>query len=399
MNILVLNCGSSSVKFKLIDARQERDIASGVVEKVGTDEAIYGYQPEGQKKMKSIRVIPNHETAISMILDSLTDQEHGVIKDASEIDAVGHRVVHGAEEFFSSTMITEQVKTQIDLCSAIAPLHNPANLAGIEVTEKLIPGVPMVAVFDTAFHHTMPKKAYLYGLPMEMYRKHGIRKYGFHGTSHAYVAMKTAEILDRPIEELKIITVHLGNGASIAAVDCGKSVDTSMGYTPLEGLIMGTRCGDMDPALVPIIMQREQLDIVGINNMMNKQSGLKGLSGVSNDCRDIHEAIAAGNEDANTAIDAFAYRVKKYVGSYIAAMNGVDAIVFTAGIGERDEVIRERAMMNMEWFGIEFDQEANLRHEQNLSTGKVKVMIVPTNEELAITRETVRIIDESRKKR
>lgn len=394
MKVLVLNCGSSSVKYKLIDGLNETDIASGVVEKIGSSEAIFGFHPQGGAKRKSTEAIPDHEIAVRRVLEELTHPERGVIKDIREVDAVGHRVVHGAERFYKSTLISEAVKDQLEECSAMAPLHNPANLVGIQVTEKLLPGVPQVGVFDTAFHHTLPPHAYLYGLPMELYRKHGIRKYGFHGTSHSYVACRAAEILDRPLTDLKLITVHLGNGSSIAAVDCGKSVDTSMGYTPLEGLIMGTRCGDMDPALVPLLMQRENLDITGVNNLMNKKSGLLGLSGISNDCRDIHNAIAEGNEQADLAISTFAYRVKKYIGSYMAAMNGVDAIIFTAGIGEHDDVIRERALSQMEWFGIELDLQANKNHAGIISTGRVQVMVVPTNEELAITRETVRVIRE-----
>lgn len=394
MKVLVLNCGSSSVKYQLIDGLTETDIASGVVEKIGSPEAIFGFQPAGGAKRKTTEAIPDHVTAVRRVLDELTHPERGVIASIAEVQAVGHRVVHGAERFVRSVRIDEAVKQQIDECSAIAPLHNPANLIGIQVTETLLPGVPQVAVFDTAFHHTLPPYAYLYGLPMDLYRKYGIRKYGFHGTSHAYVAERAAALLEKPIDAVKLITIHLGNGSSISAVDRGRSIDTSMGYTPLEGLIMGTRCGDLDPALVPIIMERENLDPAGVNNLMNKKSGLLGLSGVSNDCRDIHAAIDAGNEQADLAISAFAYRVKKYIGAYAAAMNGVDAIVFTAGIGERDEIIRARALRGLEWFGVELDEEANLRHAREISRGRVRVFVIPTNEELAITRETVRVLRE-----
>jgi len=392
MNVLVLNCGSSSVKFKLFDADTEKLVASGLVEKVGSEKAIFNYTPITGGKVAKTLPVKDHEEAIRLVCDILVDPEVGVIESLTQIDACGHRVVHGAEVFKDSVRIDDAVKAQIRKCCEIAPLHNPANLTGIEITEKLLPGVPNVAVFDTAFHATLPRHAFLYGLPMYLYETHGIRKYGFHGTSHRFVARKAAELVGESLEKLRVITIHLGNGSSIAAVRHGKSIDTSMGYTPLEGLVMGTRSGDLDPALVQVIMQKEKLDADGAVNLLNKKSGLLGLSGVSNDVREIVEAMKAGNERAADAIHAFCYRVKKYVGAYIAALNGVDVIVFTAGIGENSSLIRAGILSEMEGLGVTLDPEANERNAPLISTGPVKVMVVPTNEELEITRDTAKVL-------
>ena len=395
MNVLVINCGSSSLKFQLINSDTEAVLAKGLCERIGIDGSLT-YQPAGGEKEKSDKAMPTHTEAIQFVIDALTDPEKGVVKSLDEIGAVGHRVVHGGEKFASSTVITDEVLAAIEECNDLAPLHNPANIIGINACKELMPGTPMVAVFDTAFHQTMPSKAYMYGLPYEYYEKYKVRRYGFHGTSHSFVSKRVAEINGVPYDATKTIVCHLGNGASICAVENGKSVDTSMGLTPLEGLIMGTRSGDIDPAIMEFIAKKEDLDIAGVMNVLNKKSGVQGVSGLSSDFRDLSAGAEAGNERAVLALDAFAYRVAKYVGSYVAAMNGVDTIVFTAGIGENDGDVRRRVCGYLGYLGIELDAEANKARGEEvvISTpdSKVKVMVVPTNEELAIARETVALV-------
>ena len=338
----------------------------------------------------------NHEEAIKLVLDAVVDPTYGGVKDIKEVEAVGHRVVHAGEKFAKSVVITEEVEEALKECIDLAPLHNPANIMGIDACKAILPGVPMVAVFDTAFHQTMPKKSYLYGLPHELYTKYGVRRYGFHGTSHKYVSQRAAEMLGKDIEDLKIITCHLGNGASIAAVDGGKCVDTSMGFTPLEGLIMGTRCGDIDAAILPFLMRKENLNADQLDAIMNKQSGVYGMTGISSDFRDIEDAAHNGDEKAQVALDAYAQRVKKYIGSYAAEMNGVDAVVFTAGVGENGIDMREMIASNMEFLGMKLDKEANKVRgkERVISTedSAVKILLIPTNEELMIARDTLALV-------
>lgn len=396
MNVLVINCGSSSLKFQLINSESEKVLAKGLCERIGIDGRLT-YQPEGGDKAVSDKAMPTHTEAIQFVIDALTDAETGVVKSLDEIGAVGHRVVHGGEKFASSVVITDEVKKAIEECNDLAPLHNPANLIGINACEKLMPGTPMVAVFDTAFHQTMPEKAYMYGLPYEYYRKYKVRRYGFHGTSHSFVSKRAAELAGKPYDAMKTIVCHLGNGASICAVENGKSVDTSMGLTPLEGLVMGTRSGDIDPAILEFIAKKEDLDIAGLMNMLNKKSGVQGLSdGLSSDFRDLEEGANNGNKCAAIALSVFCYRVAKYVGSYVAAMNGVDMIAFTAGIGENSGTVRANVMEYLKYLGIELDAEANGKRGEEIviSTpdSKVKVMVIPTNEELAIARETVALV-------
>ena len=396
MNVLVINCGSSSLKFQLINAESEKVLAKGLCERIGIDGRLT-YQPEGGDKAVSDKAMPTHTEAIQFVIDALTDAETGVVKSLSEIGAVGHRVVHGGEKFASSVVITEEVKAAIEDCNDLAPLHNPANLIGINACEKLMPGTPMVAVFDTAFHQTMPEKAYMYGLPYEYYDKYKVRRYGFHGTSHSFVSKRAAELAGKPYDQVKTIVCHLGNGASICAVENGKSVDTSMGLTPLEGLVMGTRSGDIDPAILEFISKKEGLDIAGLMNMLNKKSGVFGLSNnLSSDFRDLEDGANSGNNEARIALEVFGYRVAKYVGSYVAAMNGVDVIAFTAGIGENSGTVRSSVLKYLGYLGISVDEEANKKRgeEITISTAdsKVKVMVIPTNEELAIARETVALV-------
>lgn len=397
MNVLVINCGSSSLKFQLINSESEKVLAKGLCERIGIDGSLT-YQPAGGEKVKSDKAMPTHTEAIQFVIDALTDAETGVVKSLDEIGAVGHRVVHGGEKFASSVVITDEVKAAIEECNDLAPLHNPANLIGINACQKLMPGTPMVAVFDTAFHQTMPEKAYMYGLPYEYYEKYKVRRYGFHGTSHSYVSKKAAEVMEKPYEELKTIVCHLGNGSSVSAVMNGKCVDTSMGLTPLEGLVMGTRSGDMDPAIMEFIAKKENLDIDGIMNVLNKKSGVFGLSGgLSSDFRDLTDAMNAGDKKAKIALDVFSYRVAKYIGSYAAAMNGVDDIVFTAGIGENDDYVREEVCKYLGYLGVDFDAEVNngLRGkaaEITKAGSKVRVFVIPTNEELAIARETLALV-------
>ena len=396
MNVLVINCGSSSLKFQLINSDSEQVLAKGLCERIGIDGSLT-YQPAGGEKVKSDKAMPTHTEAIQFVIDALTDAETGVVKSLDEIGAVGHRVVHGGEKFASSVVITDEVKAAIEECNDLAPLHNPANLIGINACQKLMPGTPMVAVFDTAFHQTMPEKAYMYGLPYEYYDKYKVRRYGFHGTSHSFVSKRAAELVGKPYDAVKTIVCHLGNGASICAVENGESVDTSMGLTPLEGLVMGTRSGDIDPAILEFIAKKEDLDIAGLMTMLNKKSGVFGLSNnLSSDFRDLTSAAESGNEIAATTVDVFCYRVAKYVGSYVAAMNGVDVIAFTAGIGENASLVREKVMEYLGYLGVAIDKEANDSHgeEVKISTpdSKVDVFVIPTNEELAIARETVALV-------
>ena len=396
MNVLVINCGSSSLKYQLIDSQTEAVLAKGLCERIGIDGRLI-YQKAGADKEVTEAAMPTHKQAIKLVLDALVNEATGAIADLSAIDAVGHRVVHGGEKFATSTVLTDEVINVIEECNDLAPLHNPANLIGIRACQELMPNVPMVAVFDTAFHQTMPDVAYTYALPYEYYEKYAVRRYGFHGTSHSYVSQRAAEILGKDAADLKTIVCHLGNGASICAVKNGKSVDTSMGLTPLEGLIMGTRSGDVDPSILDFIAQKENLTLSEVMNVLNKKSGVEGISGVSSDFRDLAAAAAEGNDRARLALDAFVYRVVKYIGAYAAAMNGVDVICFTAGCGENDVTTRGKIVKAIEYLGITLDEEANkaARGEEGVistADSKVTVLAVPTNEELAICRETVALV-------
>lgn len=396
MNILVINCGSSSLKYQLINSKTEEVLAKGLCERIGIEGSQITYQPAGGNKEINVSPMPAHTQAIQLVLDALTNSKTGVIKSLSEVGAVGHRIVHGGEKFTGSTILIEDALKAIEECCDLAPLHNPANLIGIRACQELMPNVPMVAVFDTAFHQTMPEEAYLYGLPYEYYEKYKIRRYGFHGTSHSYVSKKAAELLGKPYDSLKTIVCHLGNGASVSAVKYGKSIDTSMGLTPLEGLVMGTRSGDMDPAIMEFIAKKENLDIAGVMEVLNKKSGVLGLSKLSSDFRDLEAASADGNELAQKTLKVFAYRVIKYIGAYTAAMDGVDAIVFTAGVGENGPHTRKAVCGNLSYLGIKLDEEANNKRGEDIviSTpdSKVAVMVIPTNEELAIARETASLV-------
>ena len=397
MKILVLNCGSSSLKYQLIDMENEAVLCIGLVERIGIEGSILTQKKDGvEGKYVKEQPMKDHQDAIKLVLEGVLDSTYGGVKDMSEIDAVGHRVVHGGEKFASSVIITEEVEEAMRKCSELAPLHNPANLMGIDAIKAVLPGVPNVGVFDTAFHQTMPASSYLYGLPYRLYTEYGVRRYGFHGTSHKYVSQRAAEMLGKDIADLKIITCHLGNGASIAAVDGGKVVDTSMGLTPLEGLIMGTRCGDIDPAIIPFIMKKENLDADGVDKLMNKESGVYGMTGISSDFRDISTAAAEGNQKAIDALDAYHKRVKKYIGAYAAEMNGVDAIVFTAGLGENGIEDRLAIASNLEVLGVKMDAEANnVRGKETVisaADSKVKVLLIPTNEELMIARDTLELV-------
>ena len=396
MNVLVINCGSSSLKYQLIDSETEAVLAKGLCERIGIDGRLV-YQKTGLDKEITEAAMPTHKQAIQMVLDAIVNPKAGALKSLAEVDAVGHRVVHGGEKFASSVVLTEEVLAQIEECNDLAPLHNPANLIGIRACQELMPNVPMVGVFDTAFHQTMPKKAYLYGLPHEYYEKYKVRRYGFHGTSHSFVSKRLVEYLGMDLNNSKVIVAHLGNGASVSAVVNGKCVDTSMGLTPLEGLVMGTRSGDIDPAIMEFIAKKENLDIEGVMNVLNKKSGVQGMTGISSDFRDLEAAYNEGNEYAINAIEVFCYRVAKYIGSSVAAMNGVDAIAFTAGIGENTNLVRRKIVAYLGYLGITIDNEVNdATHgdEAVISTpdSKVKVCVIPTNEELAIARETVALV-------
>ena len=395
MNVLVINCGSSSLKYQLIDSETEAVLAKGLCERIGIDGRLV-YQKAGNDKEITEASMPTHKEAIQMVLEALTNEKTGAIKSLAEVNAIGHRIVHGGEKFASSAIITDEMIKAVEECNDLAPLHNPANLIGIRVCSELMPNEPQVGVFDTAFHQTMPAKAYLYGLPIEYYKNYKVRRYGFHGTSHSFVSKRAVEFLGLDKDNSKVIVCHLGNGSSISAVQNGKCVDTTMGLTPLEGVVMGTRSGSIDPAIVEYIAKKENLDLAGVMNVLNKKSGLQGMSGVSSDMRDLRAAAAEGNEDAKNAIEVLCYGIAKYVGGYVAAMNGVDAIVFTAGIGENVGMIREKVCSYLGFLGVTIDAEANeAMGEEVVISGadsKVKVAVIPTNEELAICRDTVALV-------
>lgn len=393
MNILVINCGSSSLKFQLIDAENEHVAAKGLCERIGIEGSRLVYTPSGGEKLVTVTPMEDHTQAVRLVLQALTDEKTGVIKSLEEIGAVGHRIVHGGERFAASTLITGEVIQAIEACSELAPLHNPANLTGIRSCMELMPHTPMAAVFDTAFHQTMPEEAYLYGLPFEYYEKYRIRRYGFHGTSHSYVSRRAAQVLGKKWEELKLIVCHLGNGASVSAVKNGTCIDTSMGLTPLEGLVMGTRSGDIDPAVIQFIAHKEKKSVDEIMDILNRESGVLGLSGgLSSDFRDLEEAYEKGEKSAIRAVKVFVYRVVKYIGAYTAAMNGVDAVCFTAGVGENSAFIRERICKRLSFLGITLDPEANGKRGEDLlintPESSTKALVIMTNEELAIARET-----------
>lgn len=396
MNVLVINCGSSSLKFQLIDSISEKVLAKGLCERIGIDGSRISYTPFDGEKEERETPMPTHNEAIKNVIDALVNEDTGVIKDLSEVGAVGHRVVHGGEYFSQSTLVTEDVIKKIEECSDLAPLHNPANIIGIRACMKAMPDTPNVVVFDTAFHQTMPPKAYLYAIPYEYYQKYKIRRYGFHGTSHSYVSKRVAQIMDKPYDKLKTIVCHLGNGASICAVENGKSIDTSMGLTPLAGVAMGTRSGDVDPGILEVIANKDNVSLKEVIEILNKKSGILGASKVSSDFRDITKAIEEGNEIAKNALEVFANTVVRFVGSYVAEMNGVDAIAFTAGVGENNQLVRKIVCEHLGYLGVTLDEKANeVRGEEKMIStpdSKVKVFVVPTNEELAIARETLELL-------
>ena len=395
MNVLVVNCGSSSLKYQLLDMTNETELAKGLFEKIGDQDAIFTHKRPNADKLERVEPILNHKEALRILLDILVDPEFGVIKSMDEIDAVGHRVVHGGEKFADSVLITPAVMEALEECSSLAPLHNPPNIQGIEACQAIMPNVPQVAVFDTAFHQTMPKEAYMYALPYEYYEDYGIRRYGFHGTSHKYVAQRCAELMGKHMSDLRIITCHLGNGSSVSAIKGGRSIDTTMGFTPLSGLIMGTRTGDIDPAIVPFLMEKTGMTYEEIDRVMNKESGVLGISGVSNDFRVIEEAAANGNKRAQLALNMFHYKVRRVIGAFAAVMGGVDAIIFTAGIGENGIGNRDAICNGLEYLGTRIDSERNnvRGKEQEISAegSKVKIFVIPTNEEIMIARDTQRI--------
>ncbi len=397
MKVLVINAGSSSLKYQLVDMTNESALAVGLCERIGINNGIITQKRLDGKKLEIQTDLPTHKTALGEVVKALTDSEFGVIKDMTEINAVGHRVVHGGEQFTTSALIDASVEQAIKDCFELAPLHNPPNMMGITACAEIMPGTPMVAVFDTAFHMTLPAYAYMYALPYDLYEKHGIRKYGFHGTSHMYVARRAAAMLGKPEKDVKVITCHLGNGSSITAVKGGKSIETSMGFTPLEGVAMGTRCGSIDPAVVPFIMEKEGLSTREVDNLMNKKSGVLGVSGISNDFRDLDEAASNGNQRAELALEVFAYKIKKFIGEYSAVLNGTDAVVFTAGIGENSATIRKRILSGLEGLGIKIDDEKNKIRGQEIDIStpdsKVRVLIIPTNEELTIARDTKEVCE------
>jgi acetate kinase len=397
MNILVINCGSSSVKYTFFDMQDERRLVKGSVECIGLPEAYFKHQSAGEAEIKEPCKAKNHSEAVELIIKNLTNPQHKIINDISEIAAVGHRIVHGGDKFSHSVPVNDSVKSDIKSLFVLAPLHNPHHYGGIEAVENLLPGVPQVVVFDTAFHQTIPDYAFFYGLPYNLYQKYNIRRYGFHGTSHNYVAGRAAKLLGKPLEECDLITSHLGNGCSICAIKKGKSIDTSMGFTPLEGLVMGTRCGDLDPAIIVHLMSAEKLTAENLNVLLNEKSGLYGISGLTNDLRTILKAAAAGSDRARLALNVFCYRVKKYISSYFGVLNGADAIVFTAGIGENSPTIREKSLEHMDALGVKLDAELNGTNssEERIISGpdsKVKIMVIPTNEELMIARETLKVL-------
>ncbi|GGJ12084.1 acetate/propionate family kinase [Paenibacillus hunanensis] len=398
MKVLVINSGSSSLKYQLYDMTDESVLAKGLVERIGMDSSILTHKPTGKDEVTEVSEILEHNTAIRKVIDKLTDSVHGVVSSVSEINAVGHRVVHGGEFFKESAIVDEQAKKDIRALIDLAPLHNPAAIMGITASEINMPGVPQVVVFDTAFHQTMPERSYLYAIPRVLYNKYKVRRYGFHGTSHYYVSQAAAEFLGKPIEDLKIITAHIGNGGSLTAIQDGVSVDTSMGMTPLEGLMMGTRSGDLDPAIVPYVMNKEELTVSEVNSMLNKHSGLLAISGISSDMREITDGLEKGDSHAKLAFEMYEYRLRKYIGSYAAAMNGVDVLVFTAGVGENSAIVRKAVCENLSYLGVEIDEELNKIRSgdaRRISTpnSKVEVLVVPTNEELVIARDTYKLIN------
>lgn len=400
MKVLVINAGSSSLKYQLYDMSNESVLASGRVERIGMDSSIVTHEPADKPEVRDVSEILEHVTAVKRVIDKLTHKEHGVLGSMKEIDAVGHRVVHGGEVFKGSVLVTQEVKLEIKRLFDLAPLHNPAHMMGISAVEANMPGVPQVVVFDTAFHQTMPNTSYLYPIPTVLYRRHKIRRYGFHGTSHAYVSDKAARLLSKPLNSLKMITCHIGNGASCAAILDGKSFDTSMGMTPLEGLMMGTRSGDIDPAIVPFVMNKEELTLNEVNSMLNKHSGMLAISGISSDMREIAEAMEEGDKNARLAFDMYIYRLKKYIGAYAAAMNGLDVLVFTAGVGENAAIVRQAVCEGITFLGLELDAARNSQRSKEareISTpaSRVKVLVVPTNEELLIARDTYAIVKSS----
>jgi acetate kinase len=402
MKILVINCGSSSVKYQLIDTDNEIALAKGLVARIGMSASVLTHKPHDRDEIKVSGEILDHIVAVEYVISILLSENHGVIKDRSEIQAIGHRVVHGGEKFTSSVLITQPLMSEIRSLIELAPLHNPHNIRGINACMKTLPGVPQVAVFDTAFHYQMPPYAYVYGIPYVMYKRYGIRRYGFHGTSHQYVSERAASMMNKPMKDLRIITCHLGNGASIAAVDHGVSVDTSMGFTPLEGLLMGTRSGDLDPAIILHIMAREELSLHEANTLLNKHSGLAGISGISSDMREITESADDGNANAKLALDIYCYRLKKYIASYAAVMGGLDTLVFTAGVGENSPLVRKMSCEKLQFIGVDIDDAKNEQIkgvESDISTAdaKVRTLVIPTNEELMIARDTKRIVDEQAK--
>ena len=396
MKVLVINCGSSSLKYQVLDMTNESLLCKGLVERIGMEGSVITHEKIGMDKVKNVVPMNDHKDAIAQVLDAVQNAEHGVVKSMDEIGAVGHRVVHAGEKFACSVKITEEVVKALEECVQLAPLHNPPNLLGIEACKQLMPETPMVGVFDTAFHQTMPPESYIYAIPYEYYQKHGIRRYGFHGTSHKYVAERASYMLNTSLDDLKLITCHLGNGASVSAIKRGKCIDTSMGFTPLEGLVMGTRSGDIDPAIVTFIREKENLPQGVANEILNKKSGVLGISGVSSDFRDIEEAVAEGNERAALALKVFAHKVRFYIGAYIAEMNGVDAIIFTAGVGENDVTMREVICHNLGNLGIKLDPVKNkVRGKETIIStddSKVKILLIPTNEELMIARDTYNIV-------
>lgn len=394
MNILVINAGSSSLKYQLYNMEDETVAAKGIVERIGMETSILTHRPAGKHEVREVSEILDHNEAIKKVLEQLVHAEHGVMQTMDEIDAVGHRVVHGGESFTASVIVTDEVKHEIKRLFDLAPLHNPAHMMGIQAVDTNLPDVPQVVVFDTAFHHTMPETAYLYPIPKVLYKRHKIRRYGFHGTSHEYVSQRAAKLLGRPLDQLKLITCHIGNGASVTAVQNGCSVDTSMGLTPLEGLMMGTRSGDIDPAMVPFIIGKEELSLNEVNSMLNKHSGLMAISGLSSDMREVQDAMLEGDPNAALAFHMYEYRLRKYIGSYAAAMNGVDAIVFTAGVGENSAILRKQVCEQLTFLGIELDEKRNEgKGERAVTTdaSSVQVLVVPTNEELVIARDTYRL--------
>jgi acetate kinase len=397
MLVLVINCGSSSVKYNLIETSAEKDICKGIIERIGAVTSIVKHEPAERKHTKDTRVISNHVEALQEIMSYLLDPDNGIITSPDDIKAVGHRVVHGGEMFKDSVLIDDDVTEAIEHAFDLAPLHNPPNLKGIEAAKEHLPDIPHVAVFDTAFHHSLPPHAYLYGIPNRLYRRYKIRRYGFHGTSHYYVSRQYYKIIDKPVEETKVITCHLGNGASIAAIDGGKSIDTSMGFTPLSGLVMGTRSGDIDPSILFYIVEKEELPLNSLHALLNRHSGLLGLSGYASDMRDLISEARNGDRRCQQAIDVFCYRIKQYIGSYIASLNGCDAIIFTAGIGENSPLIRKESLKDMDYLGVNIDDSLNENAESgaiqriSASDSKVDVYIVPTNEELVIAIDTAKI--------